>query len=169
MGHDSGKTKEDRQFEVLDARLVDIQEKLKRFRIATKQEFGIVNEKLDGMAQQFANLMLMKEEVTIIHKLVADSAGGADGSVLTAIENLNGKVDEFMATQEERLRAVKGKLDAIQTGVDTIQQQLADLKANNPELEDEIAAIEATAAAIDTDVNPAAPDTGGGTTGGGTV
>ena len=71
------------------------------------------------------------------------------------ITNLTRKVDEFMATQEERLRGVKTKLDAIQSGVDKIQQQLADLKVNNPELEDEIAAIEATAAAIDTDVNPA--------------
>lgn len=81
----------------------------------------------------------------------------------TRLENIHGlifeltrKVDEFMATQEERLRAIKAKLDAIQTGVDKIQQQLADLKANNPELDDEISAIEETAAAIDTDVNPAA-------------
>lgn len=88
-----------------------------------------------------------------------DKQSGADNSeVLTAINNLTRKVDEFMSTQEERLRGVKTKLDAIQTGVDKIQQQLADLKANNPELEDEIAAIEATAAAIDTDVNPAAPE-----------
>lgn len=92
--------------------------------------------------------------------------GNSQGSdvVLTAINNLGRKVEEFMSTQEERLRGVKTKLDAIQAGVDKIQQQLADLKANNPELEDEIAAIEETAAAIDTDVNPAAPAPGGGGT-----
>src|SRR5690348_4704919 len=55
-----------------------------------------------------------------------------NSEVLTAINNLSRKVDEFMATQEERLRAVKTKLDAIQAGVDKIQQQLADLKKNNP-------------------------------------
>lgn len=80
--------------------------------------------------------------------------GGNNSEVLTAINNLDRKVDEFMSTQEERLRGVKTKLDAIQTGVDKIQQQLADLKANNPELDDEISAIEETANAIDTDVNP---------------
>lgn len=90
--------------------------------------------------------------------------------VLNAINNLSGKVSEFMATQEERLRGVKTKLDGIQSGVDKIQEQLAELKRNNPELEDEISAIEQTAGAIDTDVNPVVvPDTGGGgTTGGGT-
>lgn len=74
--------------------------------------------------------------------------------VLIAINQLDRKVDIFMSTQEERLRGVKTKLDAIQTGVDKIQEQLAELKTNNPELEDEISAIEATAGAIDTDVNP---------------
>jgi septal ring factor EnvC (AmiA/AmiB activator) len=99
-------------------------------------------------------------------------AGSGDNSqLLTAINNLDGKVSEFMATQEERLRGVKTKLDAIQSGVDKIQQQLADLKANNPDLEDEISAIEATASAIDTDVNPVAtePPAGGGDTGGAPV
>lgn len=92
--------------------------------------------------------------------------GNSNAEILTAINNLNRKVDEFMSTQEERLRGVKTKLDAIQTGVDKIQSQLADLKANNPELEDEISAIEATAGAIDTDVNPVVPDAGTGTGGG---
>lgn len=76
------------------------------------------------------------------------------------------RIKKQMATQEERLRAIKVKMDNIQTGVDKIQQQLADLKAGNPELEDEIAAIEETAAAIDTDVNPPAAPTGGDTGGG---
>ena len=90
----------------------------------------------------------------VLRLIATGLKGGSNTEVLTAINNLSRKVDEFMATQEERLRGVKTKLDAIQSGVDTIQQQLAELKANNPDIEDEIAAIEATAAAIDTDVNP---------------
>lgn len=92
------------------------------------------------------DLAFVPQRLEIVHGLVFE---------------LNRKVDTFMATQEERLRGVKTKLDAIQAGVDRIQEQLATLKTNNPELEDEIAAIEATAAAIDTDVNP----TVGGTEG----
>lgn len=116
----------------------------------TKLE-AIINM-LRPLADVPAQLGFLKEEISIIHGLLAE--GTENGAVLTAVNNLNGKVDEFMATQEERLRGVKAKLDAIQAGVDKIQEQLATLKANNPELEDEIAAIEETANAIDTDVNP---------------
>lgn len=182
MGHDSGKTKEDRQFEVLDARLVDIQEKLKRFRIATKQEFGIVNEKLDGMAQQFANLMLMKEEVSIIHKLVADSAGGADGSVLTAIENLNGKVDTMSsnidriekeaADAAENVGLVRTAIEDLKAASDAMKAEIADLKAQVAQGQLDQARLDAAAATfekadddIDAIVLPGtpAPDTGGST------
>jgi hypothetical protein len=90
----------------------------------------------------------------VLRLVAAGLKGGSNTEVLTAINNLSRKVDLLMATQEERLQGVKTKLDAIQSGVDKIQQQLADLKASNPDIEDEIAAIEATAAAIDTDVNP---------------
>lgn len=106
-------------------------------------------EMLRSSASVPAELALVKEELSTIHALLAD-----DPNVLLAINTLTRKVNEFMATQEERLREVKTKLDAIQSGIDKIQQQLAELKTNNPELEDEIAAIEATANAIDTDVNP---------------
>lgn len=98
------------------------------------------------------------------------SGGGDNSQVLQAINNLSRKVDEFMATQEERLREVKTKLDNIQSGVDRTQEQLAELKRNNPDLDDEISAIEATVSAIDTDVNPVIePPVGGGETGGGTT
>ena len=102
-------------------------------------------------------LELGEDTRQLLTQLLSCNEQGA-GPVLTAIQNLERKVSEFMATQEERLRGVKAKLDAIQVGVDKIQKQLADLKAGNPELEDEIAAIEQTAAAIDTDVNPVVPD-----------
>lgn len=110
---------------------------------------------------------ILKNQTTIIDMLsplgsvpntlgLMETRSETTHGIVFELQQFNGKVDEFMATQEERLRAVKGKLDAIQSGVDKIQQQLADLKANNPELDDEISAIEETAAAIDTDVNPAA-------------
>lgn len=103
---------------------------------------GAINRHADAIAKPGSSLA------------EALKTSGSNSEVLTALNNLTRKVDDFMATQEERLRGVKTKLDAIQSGIDKIQQQLADLKTNNPALEDEIAAIEATAAAIDTDVNP---------------
>lgn len=56
-------------------------------------------------------------------------------SVLHAIDQLDRKVDELMATQEERLQAIL-------TAVKTVKEMLADLKVNNPDIEDEIKAIE---------------------------
>lgn len=105
---------------------------------------------------QFARLDLHLASIVNALWAINDRLKSIDSNpeVLKAINNLDRKVSELMSTQEERLRGVKTKLDAIQTGVDKIQQQLADLKANNPELDDEISAIEATAGAIDTDVNP---------------
>lgn len=52
------------------------------------------------------------------------------------ITNLSRKVDDFMATQEERLQTIL-------VAVKSVKQMLADLKVNNPQIEDEIAAIEA--------------------------
>jgi len=52
------------------------------------------------------------------------------------ITNLTRKVDELMATQEERLQAILA-------AVKSVKQMLADLKVNNPQIEDEITAIEA--------------------------
>lgn len=56
--------------------------------------------------------------------------------LLTAIEILTGKVDTLMATQEERLQAISSKIDEVIADLET-------LKNNNPQIEDEIAAIEA--------------------------
>lgn len=93
-----------------------------------------------------------------------------NSQVLTAINNLSRKVDEFMSTQEERLKGVQTALTGIAEGVNTLQQQVADLKANNPELEDEISAIEGTVKGIADDINGVVPGGGetGGETGGGT-
>lgn len=53
-----------------------------------------------------------------------------------AVKTLDRKVEEFMATQEERLQAISTKIDEVLS-------DLATLKANNPQIEDEITAIEA--------------------------
>ena len=57
-------------------------------------------------------------------------------SALQAINELSRKVNEFMATQEERLQGIATKIDEVLS-------DLAALKANNPQIEDEISAIEA--------------------------
>ena len=57
-----------------------------------------------------------------------------------------------MATVDERLQAVLTAVASIQTGVDNIQKQLADLKAGNPDLDKEISAIEASVKALGDDV-----------------
>lgn len=67
--------------------------------------------------------------------VLAKAGGGDNSQLLTVINNLDRKVDRFMATQEERLQAIL-------VAVKTVKQMLADLKTNNPAIEDEIAAIE---------------------------
>lgn len=56
-------------------------------------------------------------------------------SVLHAIDQLDRKVEIFMATQEERLQEIL-------VAIKNVKQMLADLKVNNPAIEDEIKAIE---------------------------
>lgn len=51
-------------------------------------------------------------------------------------KSLSRKVDTFMASQEERLQAILSKIDEVLS-------DLAALKTNNPQIEDEISAIEA--------------------------
>jgi len=93
-----------------------------------------------GPAQADFNLnqVLAHIERTLHEGLALITQGsntGNNSEVLNAINNLNRKVDEFMATQEERLQAIL-------VAVKNVKQMLADLKANNPAIEDEITAIE---------------------------
>lgn len=53
-----------------------------------------------------------------------------------------------MATQEERLQKIFAQMTEAISGINTLKQQLADLKASNPDIEDEIAALEGTATQI---------------------
>jgi predicted nucleic acid-binding Zn-ribbon protein len=87
---------------------------------------------------------------------------GLELQALTAINNLDRKVSEFMSTQESRLQGVQSALTSIAEGINTLQQQVTDLKANNPALEDEISGIEGTVKAIADDINGVVPDSGGG-------
>lgn len=107
--------------------------------------------------QLFAILKPIQTELGIISQAVE----GEDGP----INLLSRKVTESMATQEERLQSIAGRMTRIAEGIDKLQEQLADLKVNNPALEDEITAIEGTAKTIDEDVNPAVEESGGGTGG----
>ena len=112
-----------------------------------QQQFTTLSQKLDALAARIGparadfslHQVLTHIETTLFEgfKLVAASMNGGDNSqVLNAINNLDRKVDEFMATQEERLQAIL-------VAVKNVKQMLADLKANNPAIEDEIGAIEA--------------------------
>lgn len=87
---------------------------------------------------QLPDLTLISSRLELIHGLVF---------------NIDRKVDEFMATQEERLQAIQSGLAGVAEGVNTLQQQIADLKASNPALDDEISAIEATVKGIADDIN----------------
>lgn len=64
-----------------------------------------------------------------------------------------------MANFEERLQAVSAALDGVATKVDEVQALLAQLKVDNPALEDEISAIEAKVASIGTDLDSSIPVT----------
>jgi hypothetical protein len=83
-----------------------------------------IGNRLDQLFLQISNLSNQQQ-------LILELIEGTDGP----ISNLNRKVDTFMATQEERLQAI---LVAVQN----VKQMLADLKVNNPAIEDEITAIE---------------------------
>lgn len=114
---------------------------------------GAINKHAEAIAKPGTSLTEALSKLT---------SGGSNSEVLTAINNLSRKVDEFMASQEERLKTIQGQLTSVADGINTLQQQIADLKANNPELEDEIAGIESTVKGIADDLNPPAPDSGGG-------
>lgn len=107
----------------------------------------------------FPDLEFMKQRLELIHGLTFD---------------LNRKVEEFMSTQESRLQGIQTALTSIAEGINTLQEQVATLKVNNPDMEDEIAGIESTVKAIADDINGVSPGAvtpapeGGGTEGGGT-
>jgi ABC-type transporter Mla subunit MlaD len=85
---------------------------------------GDIGNKLDRL---FVHLSTLNNQQQLILEVIE----GTDGP----ISNLIRKVNKSMATQEERLQAI---LAAIQN----VKQMLADLKLNNPAIEDEITAIE---------------------------
>ena len=105
-------------------------------------QFQVLNQRFMDLAfrigpadAQYSIHQVLTHLETTLNRLATTMSGGDNSQVLTAINNLNRKVDEFMATQEERLQAIL-------VAVKNVKQMLADLKANNPAIEDEIAAIE---------------------------
>jgi DnaJ-domain-containing protein 1 len=78
-------------------------------------------------------LIIEVDDPNNLHALLVQLADGLSGA---AIINSLERIEEAMATQEERLQAI---LVAVQN----VKQMLADLKVNNPAIEDEITAIEA--------------------------
>lgn len=109
---------------------------------------------------QFAKLEKLLSDVTVklddklshiertlfdgLAALAQDGGSNDNSQVLNAINNLDRKVSELMATQEERLQAIL-------VAVNNVTQMLADLKVNNPAIEDEIAAIETALAPATTE------------------
>ena len=91
---------------------------------------------------------------TIVNTLLLVTVLCQRGSKLSQLR----EIKKSMATQEERLRAILNRLPAIQAGVDRIQAELETLKANNPDIEDELAGLEAAVGAVHDDVNPPAPE-----------
>lgn len=102
-------------------------------------------ERTQILQQQSVELGLIGSRLENVHAAVFE------------LQQFNRKVEGFMSTQEERLRAVQSQLTSVADGINTLQQQLADLKTNNPELDDEISSIEQTVKAIGEDLNPPTP------------
>ena len=87
------------------------------------QKLDAILETQKSLTISVADLPFIKLELGTVHELVFQ------------LQQFNGKVETFMATQEERLQAIL-------VAVKNVKQMLADLKASNPAIEDEIKAIE---------------------------
>jgi chaperonin cofactor prefoldin len=129
----------------------------RRTDVLAKGTGGDVSAKLDEILEAVRGVQL--PDVGFINAkldLTLELLEG-DNGVIKTITNLQREVSESMATQEERLRTIQGQMTSIADGINKLQAQLADLKVNNPELDDEISAIETTAKEIGEDLNPSTP------------
>jgi len=69
------KTKRDRQFELLDGRLIDTQGRLAKIRQSQHEQAGLDKDRFDALINALApiaNLGLIKDELETIHRLVSD-------------------------------------------------------------------------------------------------
>ena len=96
------KTKDERQFEILDERLLNIQGKLKNLTVGLKQQLLAVNQKLDAQAGNAANLALIMEKLNLIHGLLAN----ADNST-----ELQKQIDELTEQLNSSTATLKGEID----------------------------------------------------------
>jgi hypothetical protein len=101
-----------------------------------------LEQRIDHLTQlleagvHFPDLGFISAKLDLTLNLLEGDGPSKINDLLTAITQLDRKVDTFMATQEERLQAIL-------VAVKSVKQMLADLKVNNPQIEDEITAIEA--------------------------
>lgn len=119
-----------------------------------------INAKLDQILEKvsgvhFPDLGFIGAKLDLVLNLLEGDGPSKINDLLTAISQLDRKVETFMATQEERLQAIATKIDEVLS-------DLATLRQNNPEIEDEISAIESKLSIA----QPTTGDTGdtGGTT-----
>jgi len=69
------KTKRDRQFELLDSRLIDIQGRLAKIRTSQTEQAKLDKDRFDALINALgpiANLGFIKDELETIHRLVSD-------------------------------------------------------------------------------------------------
>lgn len=69
------KTKRDRQFEILDARLIDIQGRLTKIRQSQHEQAGLDKDRFEALTNALApiaNLGFIKDELETIHRLVSE-------------------------------------------------------------------------------------------------
>jgi|SRR5688572_23728588 len=106
---------------------------------------------LVGAVNRLADLL--DDRLTDLTDVLDDPSSGQDlKEILLTNTNMLERIEQKMATQEERLQAAIGKLETIQAGVDRIQDELEAVKANNPAIEDELAGVEAALEALASDV-----------------
>lgn len=69
------KTKRDRQFEILDGRLIDIQGRLTKIRQSQHEQAGLDKDRFEALINALApvaNLAFIKDELETIHRLVSE-------------------------------------------------------------------------------------------------
>jgi predicted nucleic acid-binding Zn-ribbon protein len=78
-------------------------------------------------------LIIEVDDPNNLHALLVQLSDDLSGA---AIINSLERIETLMSTQEERLQAISSKIDEV-------LNDLATLRTNNPQIEDEISAIEA--------------------------
>lgn len=86
-------------------------------------------------------------EAVIINRSELKRISVQIGQLHRLLNHFHNRMEDHMANQEERLQAILA-------AVKNVKQMLAELKANNPQIEDEITAIESELAPAEPPVEP---------------